>query len=82
MLFASQLASRYNGITPVLQKLHWLPVVHRMVFKTATQFLHTGFQVFTRRYFAPYVSSYSSSYSTKCSQSGGNFHSEVLPFCS
>ena len=36
---------RYTSITPVLKKLHWLPVEQRMVFKTATlvyKFLHTG----------------------------------------
>ena len=64
--------SRYASITPVLKKLHWLPVEQCMVYKTATlvyKFLHTGFP----RYFAPYLSSYSSSYSTRRSQSGGNF---------
>ena len=64
--------SRYTSITPVLKKLHWLPVEQCTVFKTATlvyKYLHTGFP----RYFAPYLSSYSSSYSTRCSQSGGNF---------
>ena len=38
--------SRYTSATPVLKKLHWLPVEHRSVFKTATlvyEFLHTGF---------------------------------------
>ena len=38
--------SRYTSVTPVLKKLHWLPVEQRMVFKTATlvyKFLHTGF---------------------------------------
>ena len=64
--------SRYTSITPVLKKLHWLPVEHRSVFKTATlvyKFLHTGFP----KYFAHYISSYSSSYSTRHSQSSGNF---------
>ena len=64
--------SRYTSISPVLKKLHWLPVEHRSVFKTATliyQFLHTGFP----KYFAPYISSCSSYYSTRRSQSGGNF---------
>ena len=64
--------SKYTSITPVLKKLHWLPVEHRSVFKTATlvhKFLHIGFP----NYFAPYISSYSSSYSTRRSQSGGNF---------
>ena len=71
--------SRYTSITPVLKKLHWLPVEQRIVFKTATlvyKYLHTGFP----RYFAPYLSFYSSSYSTRHSQSGGNFL--VIPkFC-
>ena len=64
--------SRYTSITPVLKKLHWLPVEQHIVFKTATlvyKYLHTGFP----RYFAPYLSSYSSSYNTRHSQSGGNF---------
>ena len=64
--------SRYTSITPVLKNLHWLPVQHRSVFKTATlvyKFLHTGFP----KYFVPYISSYSSSYNTRRSQSGGNF---------
>ena len=58
------------SITPVLKKLHWLPVEHRSVSKTATlvyKFLHTGFS----KYFDPYISSYSSSY--RRSQSGCNF---------
>ena len=40
--------SRYTSITPVLKKLHWLPVEHCSVFKTATlvyTFFHTGFPV-------------------------------------
>ena len=64
--------SRCTSITPVLKKLHWLPVGQRTVFKTVTlvfKFLRTGFP----RYFARYLSSYSSSHSTRCSQSDGNF---------
>ena len=64
--------SQYTSITPVLKKLHWIPVEQRIVFKTATlvyKYLHTGFP----RYLAPYHSSCSSSYSTRRSQSGGNF---------
>ena len=48
--------SRYSGITPVLKKLHWLPVEHRSAFKTATlfyKFIQTGFP----KYFYPYISS-------------------------
>ena len=71
--------SQYTSITPALKKLHWLPVEQRTVFKTATlvyKYLHTGFP----RYFAAHLSSCSSSYSTRCSQSGGNFL--VIPkFC-
>ena len=54
------------------KKLQWLAVEHCSVFETATllcKFLHTGFP----KYFAPYLSSYSSSYITRHSQSGGNF---------
>ena len=61
--------SRYASIAPVLKKLHWLSVEDRSVFKTATlvyMLLHT-------EYLAPYISSYSRSYSTRHSQSGGNF---------
>ena len=64
--------SRYTSITPVLKKLYWLPVEHRPVFKTGTldnKFPHTG----VPKYFSAYISSSSSSYSTWCSQSGGNF---------
>ena len=64
--------SRYTSITPVLKKLLWLPVEQRTAFMTATlvyKFLHIGFP----RYFASYLSPYSNSYSTRCSQSGGNF---------
>ena len=70
--------SRYTSITPVLKKLHWLPVEQHIMFKTATlvyKFLHTGFP----RYFAPYLLSYSSSYCTRRSQTGGNFL--VIPKC-
>ena len=71
--------SRYTSMTPVLRKLHWLLVELRTVFKTATlvyQYLHTG----CPRYFAPYLSSYCSTYSTRRSQSVGNFL--IIPkFC-
>ena len=64
--------SRYTSITPVVKKLHWLPVEHHSLFNTATfvyKFPHTGFS----KYFAPFLSSYSSFYCTRSSQSGGNF---------
>ena len=76
-------ATHFSGASPssiyannsasktVQPELYQTPVMV-MVFKTATRvykFLHTGFP----RYFAPYLSSCSSSYSTRRSQSGGNF---------
>ena len=48
-------SSKYTRITPVLRKLHWLPVQFRSEFKLATlvyKFIHTGFP----KYFAPYLS--------------------------
>ena len=48
--------SRYTSITPVLKKLHWLPVEQCMVFKTATlvyKFLHTGFPRYLLHIFLP-----------------------------
>ena len=39
-------SSKYTRITPVLRKLHWLPVQFRSEFKLATlvyKFIHTGF---------------------------------------
>ena len=70
--------SRYTSSpVHVLKKLHWFLVEHLIyiVFKTATlvyKFLHTGFP----KYFTPYLSTHStdsSFYSTRFSQSGGNF---------
>ena len=64
--------SFYISITPVLKQLHWLTVEQCTVFQTPTlvyKFLHTGFS----GYFAPYLSSYGISCSTRCSQSCGNF---------
>ena len=48
-------SSKYTRITPVLRKLHWLPVQFRSEFKLATlvyKFIHMGFP----KYFAPYLS--------------------------
>ena len=62
-----QTPRQYTSITPVLKKLNWLPVKQSTVFKTATldyKFFHTGFP----RNFAPSLSSYSSSYSSRCGQ--------------
>ena len=63
---------RYTHITPVLMKLHWLPIQFRSEFKLATlvyKFIHTGFP----KYFAPHLSTYRTTYNTRHSQSVANF---------
>ena len=63
---------RYTHITPVLRKLHWLPIQFRSEFKLATlvyKLIHTGFP----KYFAPHLSTYRTTYNTRCSQSVANF---------
>ena len=65
-------SSIYTLITPVLRKLHWLPVQFRSEFKLATlvyKFIHSGFP----KYFAPYLSRYHNTYNTRHSQSVANF---------
>ena len=65
-------SSKFTRITPVLRKLHWLPVQFRSEFKLATlvyKFLHTGFP----KSFAPYLSTYHNTYNTRRSQSVANF---------
>ena len=63
---------KYTWITLVLRKLHWLPIQFRSEFKLATlvyKFIHTGFP----NYFAPHLSTYRTTYNTRCSQSVANF---------
>ena len=63
---------KYPRITPVLRKLHWLPIQFRSEFKLATlvyKFIHTGFP----KYFAPHLSTYHTTYNTRRSQSVVNF---------
>ena len=55
---------KYAHVTPILQKLHWLPVRYRCIFKTATlvyKFLHSG----SPSYFEPFLSFSSCPYSTR-----------------
>ena len=55
---------RYTRTTPVLRKLHWLPIQFRSEFKLATlvyKFIHTGFP----KYFAPHLSTYCTTYNTR-----------------
>ena len=63
---------RHTHITPVLRKLHWLPIQFRSELKLATlvyKFTHTGFP----KYFAPHLSTYRTTYNTRRSQSVANF---------
>ena len=65
-------SSKYTRITPVLRKLHWLPIQFRSEFKPATlvyKFIHNGFP----KYFAPHLSTYRTTYNTRRSQSVANF---------
>ena len=74
---------KYAHVTPILQKLHWLPVKYRCIFKTATlvyKFLHCG----SPSYFEPFLSFSSCPYSTRHSHPDHQyltvppFHSSVL----
>ena len=70
--------SKYTRITSVLRKLHWLPIQFRSEFKLATlvyMFICTGF----RKCFAPYLSTYCTTYNTRRSQSVASFFN-VLKF--
>ena len=55
---------KYAHVTPILKKLHWLPVKYRCIFKTATlvyKFLHSG----SPSYFELFLSFNSCPYSTR-----------------
>ena len=74
---------KYAHVTPILQKLHWLPVKYRCIFKTATlvyNFLHSG----SPSYFEPFLSFSSCPYSTRHSHPDHQyltvppFHSSVF----
>ena len=57
-------SSKYTRITPVLKKLHWLPIQFCSEFKLATlvyKFIHTGFP----KYFTPHLSTYCTTYNTR-----------------
>ena len=65
-------SNKFTHTTPVLRKLHWLPIQFRSEFKLATlvyKFFHTGFP----KYIAPYLSLYRTTYNTRHSQSVANF---------
>ena len=62
--------TKYSHITPVIKSLHWLPIMHHSVFKTALlvyKFLHSG----RPKYFEPFLKPRHSVYRTRRSQSEG-----------
>ena len=67
-------SSKYTRITLVLRKLHWLPVQLKLA-TLVYKFIHTGFP----KSFAPYLSTYCTTYNTRRSQSVANFLS--VPKC-
>ena len=72
--------TKYSHITPVRKSLHWLPIVHRSIFKVALlvyKFLHSGHP----KYFEPFLKPRHSMYRTRRSQSQGVLL-EVLHFAS
>ena len=65
--------TQYSHITPVRKILHWLPIEHCSIFKTALlvyKFLHCGHP----KYFAPFLKPRQSVYNTCRSQADGVFH--------
>ena len=57
-------SSKFCHITPILKSLHWLPIRHRIRFKTATlihKFLHSG----KPAYFGPHLTRYTCSLNTR-----------------
>ena len=62
--------TKYSHVTPVRKSLHWLPIMHRSVFKVALlvyKFLHSGHP----KYFEPFLKPRHSMYRTRRSQSQG-----------
>ena len=56
--------NRYSRASPILKKLHWLPVEFQCIFKTATlvyKFLHSGHP----NYFSPHLSIHCRRYGTR-----------------
>ena len=83
LLVLLQIMIKYAHVTSILQKLHWLPVKYRCIFKTATlvyKFLHSG----SPSYFEPFLSFSSCPYSTRHSHPDRQyltvppFHSSVF----
>ena len=63
---------KYSHITSVRKTLHWLPIEHHSIFKTALlvyKFLHSGYP----KYFVPFLKPRHSVYNTRKSQADGVF---------
>ena len=72
-------APRFSYVSSILKSLHWLPVKQRIIFKTLLliyKFLTTG----KPKYFAPYLSLYTSAVKTRHSNPEMMFFK--VPFCS
>ena len=64
--------SRFSHVTLILKSLHWVPVKQQIIFKTPLliyKFLTTG----KPKYFAPYLSLYTSAVKTRRSNPGKIF---------
>ena len=73
--------TKYSHITPVRKILHWLPIEHHSIFKTALlvyKFLHCGYP----KYFAPFLKPRQSVYNTHKSQADGMFLALPLQYIS
>ena len=57
-------ASRFSHVSPILKSLHWLPVKQRIIFKTLL-LLHKFLTSGKPKYFAPYLSLYTSAVTTR-----------------
>ena len=63
-------ATCLSHITPLRKALHWLPIRHRCIFKTALlvyKYLHTN----CPKYFSPFLKVRQCAYNTRLSQSDG-----------
>ena len=71
--------NKYTRASPILKRLHWLPVKSRCIFKTATlvyKFLHSGHP----SYFGPLLPTHCGRYSTRYNHPDKRFL-EVPQFC-
>ena len=57
-------ASRFSDVTSTLKSLHWLPVKQTIIFKSVV-FIHKYLNTCKPKYFAPYLSIYTSAVKTR-----------------